>query len=105
MDRINFCCQSGKKEKGGYLEIQNPEGKEDRTWFSNQVMFECFVVSNNTTTETLGYSSFFWPALTINPIRQILGAAYFGFEFIYEKVCLALFFTYSTNDILPKFNF
>lgn len=66
-------------------------------------MFEWFVVSNNTATETLGYSCFFWSGLTINLTRQILGAA--GFEFIYEKVCLAFFCTYSSNEILPKFHF
>lgn len=66
-------------------------------------MFERFVVSNNTTTEALGYSCFFWPGLTINLITQILGAA--GFEFTYENVCLAFFSTYLANEILPKFHF
>lgn len=66
-------------------------------------MFECFVVSSNTTTETLGYSCFFWPGLTINLIRQILEDA--GFEFIYEKVGLAFFSTHSINEILPKLKF
>lgn len=92
MDEIYLCCQSYKKERSVYLKIQNPESKEGRTWFSNQVMFECFIAINNTTTETLGYSYVFWPGLTINLTRQILGAA--GFEFIYEKVCLAFFSMY-----------